>query len=370
MHLGGLNPIQNPDKDWLLYHNSGLEIYKHISEGPFFLAISDSFFHYRFFSLLIGLLYTITLPTPIMTLLLNAILSALTIVFLYALSRSVGVTRQSAIVIGAIGSLYPSFLIFANIPLKEALVLSLAFGALLCLIQTTKIQYSKWLLLIPFIISIPLYTLREPFWYALMGAVTVTILFWWTNTNKIKRLGITLLFLTTASFSPILFGDGYAGINKLSFFATKERISYYREVVFTKEHGTESSGSTLIFKTELDKPVSFIKNYISSYGMVLLGPLPHQVHGKQKFILIETILLYLIIIGVILGTVKAIKKRSPVLILTLFSISILSVLALYIPNIGIIVRLRIVSILLLLPTLGLFFDNTPWIKKIINKIPA
>jgi hypothetical protein len=245
--------------------------------------------------------------------------------------------------------------------------------------QTSNgIKDFSWLkLFLFFIILTCLINLRFYVGYALM----FTFIFSWPLLSVFdikKRMIYWLAIIFLLGFSPQMLGNGYYGFNSFKNLLNPERITYYREVVYSSnppldsqpttpqpttpqpsvpqqkpsEQELNGNGSTFVLETGFNGGASsFLKNSFQSFLYSLLGPFPWQFrHQRQIVGLVETIPWYLLVIISIYGSIRFIMKKGFLeflkyhrfcLPLLLFGLFTLGALSLFINNYGIIARIRI-----------------------------
>ena len=213
-----------------------------------------------------------------------------------------------------------------------------------------------------------------------------TFIFCWLLLSKLnlrKKIIYGIIIILFLGFLPQISGYGYYGISTIKYYFNPERITYYREVVYVpsteipstkfpsvKTQSTDISSigknSTIKVETNFEHPLKFLGNFLESYIYVLLGPFPWQMkYSRHYFALFETIPWYFLFFFIIKGTTESIKKYRSTLPLIIFSLGTLGILALFVPNFGIITRIRIPSFIALLCLLpfGLNLKN-----QYLNKI--
>jgi len=401
------------------YNQNAIEIANRFSHGNFSL---QGLFTVHYFPVLIGIIYMFTLPQMIVGQMFVVWLACISSVLLYFLSIEIGASKKSSFVVSLIPTIYPSYLYFGSLLLKDTAIVPLV---LVCLLITIKILKKNTPLkfLLFFIALTGLIHFR---FYIGFAAMFSFIICWFLLSveNKKNKLIYGVIMIIILGFSPLVSGYGYYGINPLKSFLNKDVITTYREVVYAspsetiqcdnnqeidnsinaetgatvkelnltdvkpanyKENSNLSckksgSGSSFLVKVGFDNPIKFIKNYFISFVSSIFGPFPWQLkYLRHIMFLSETFPLYIFLVLIINSVVAKIKKDGfkkllelykftlPILI---FFIIAMAALSLYINNFGIIFRIRIPIFISLLSVLALSlnFDNIFFekLKKIIR----
>src|SRR3989344_4112797 len=400
--------------DFTGYHQNAVDVSYRIKEGNFSL---DGLGLLNYYPVLIALIYTVTLPEVIIGNLFTAWLSALSVMLAYLMVLEIGGTKKTAFAAAFIVAVYPSYLYFGSVLLKDTVVIPLVLVGMLLIIRILK-NFFWPVFLAFFIILTMLIHLRFYVGYALM----LTLVISWpllSQYNIKKRMAYWLAMVLLLGFSPFILGSGYYGSYHFKRFLNPDKITYFREIVYATnsplssqpvpspqppapqplapqptspqptiiqppapqpeppKKALEGSGSTFSVAVGLkDGPVIFLKNSFQSFIYSLLGPFPWQFNNKKQIVgLVETIPWYLLIIAFFYYTVRFIKRNGiseflkfyrfgfPLL---LFSVLALGALSLFINNYGIIVRIRIPMFICLVSLMCVMFNETlekSWPKK-------
>lgn len=403
------NPFGNGGGDWSRYHQEGVYI-SQVIQGNRNVEAPGRIHEYGVF---VGFLYAVFGPNMLIGMLLNTILSGIAVVFLYKIMVFSGISQRIGMILSIGSAFYPSFIFYTSFLLKDslvvALVLGLLYGSLLLL------HSFSWRYFAVFYMALGgLFLFRVYAGHAMLFAFLIGWTILGSESFK-KRIIMVMFFLTIFGFLPQVAGYGYYGIDLFSRYLNIERITYYREVVYTPEHrinslvqqkinerkendrtnintkkdketeeniadiakkqeikrieesvGSAGGGSTINIGTDFDNPSMFIYNYIRSFLVVLLGPFPWQVEGSQRLSLGEMIPWYVIFFAISGGVFFAIKKRSPILVLLLFSLLLVGVLALFASNLGALTRIRISAFLALIPFAGIFLQEYKWVHRFLE----
>lgn len=394
--------------DFTLYNNTAIQIAQRFSHGNFSL---QGLYTDHFFPILIGVLYMFVLPDMIVGQFFTIWLAAVSILLTYLIVLEIGGTKKIAFLVGIIISFYPSYLYFGSVLLKDTVVIPFALAGILLMLKMIK-NFSWLKFLLFFIILTCLINLRFYIGYALM----FTFIVCWPLLSGLifkKKITYWLIIIFLLGFSPQIIGNGYYASNSFKKLLNQERITYYREIVYSNNPPTtiqlvtpelpppppvipqppppqppppqqtpskqelNGSGSTFKLETGLDKGIlQFSKNSLQSFLYSLLGPFPWQLkHQRQIMGLVETIPWYVLIVVSLCGCIRFIKKRRMLgflkfhkfsLPLLLFSVLAIGALSLFINNYGIIARIRIPMFICLISVMFISFNGD--IEKIHEKI--
>jgi hypothetical protein len=375
--------------DFILYQEIAEKVFQRIRSGIFYL---DGLNYLHYYPVLIGAIYSLTMPKMIIGQIFSAWLAGISVLFAYFLMVEIGSSKKTAFLVSAIICFYPSFIYFGSLMLKDTVVLPLVLFGLLLSVRMFK-NYSPLKFFAFFIILTFIIHLRFYIGFALM----FSFIFCWfliSNLKIKKRIVYGFIFIFILGFCPYIIGYGYYGSVPLKGYLNKKTITTYREIVYAPNPSvvsnaegvlTSSSGSgysyssgvesSFVIKTGLEESnAKFIKNYFVSFVCAFLGPFPWQLKtSKHLLFLIETIPWYFLLCLILWGIFKSFKTTGFFLtvshyrfslILLLFSAIALGALSLFINNFGIIVRIRIPAVISLLCLLGL--DKN--IDNIINKL--
>ena len=378
--------------DYEGYNQIAIELASRFSHGNFSLA---GLYTNHFFPILIGAIYMITVPAMIVGQLFTVWLAALSIVLVYLLVREVGGTQKTALLAGLLVSIYPSYLYFGSILLKDTLVAPFVLAGMLVIIKMAK-HFSWVKFLIFFILLTCLINLRFYIGYALMLSFIVS----WPLLSAFplkKKVTYWIMMVVLLGFSSKIVGNGYYGFNSFKEHLNEESITYYREVVYSVNSplmqpqpvqptvlpnppeqnpvpsATSAASSTFVVETGFGKgPIIFLKNSLQSFTYSLFGPFPWQfTHKRQVVGLAETLPWYMLIIISVYAGIKFVKKRGwreflifhkfafPVLLFTVFALGALS---LFINNYGIIARIRIPMFMSFISIMFISFSNKDYEK--------
>jgi len=354
---------------------------------------------YRFYSLIIGVLYTISAPEMIIGQMFQVWLAVLGVIFVYLTikeSEKESETRVSAnsprpgsritlsrwgFIIGLIVVFYPSYLFYGSLLLKDGLVTVLALAGLFFSLKIIK-KFSWKNFIIFYLILAGLFNFRFYIGYALL----FNFIFCWlilSNLNLKRRLVYAIIIIPLLGFLPeILLDQGFLGIDVFKSSFSEENVNFYQQEAYAPPEqiypeipdstSSSASSTSLAPSTFLnipegytstwgresvslkENPYKFIINYSKYFSYILLGPFPWQFKKPSHFfVLLETIPWYLLFLFIIYGIYQAIKKRSKfALPIILFGLLVLGVITIFINNFGIITRIRVpafISLLYLIP---------------------
>ena len=403
IHYANFQPFSGGGGDYILYQRQAKEIAGRVSNGNFSLKGTEIFHYYP---VIIGYIYALTLPEMIVGQLFGVWLAAISAILVYLIVLEIGGSEKQAFNIGLIISVYPSYLFYGSLLLKDVLVTPLALGVLFLVIKLIKnLSWENFLIF--YIVLASLIHFRFYIGYA----VIFTFIFCWlflSQINLSKRITYGIVMVFFLGFLPQISGYGYFGRLTFKAYLNPETITAYRESNYTPINiaynpapypvpsvlnsetpisetpppcsttptppsttptppsttlptpcsttppppsTTPPPGaqSTIVTKTEFNKPIAFLGNYLKSFIFVLLGPFPWQIKYERQYLaLIETIPWYVLVFFSVKEIKKSIQNYRKTLPLILFGFGVLAVLALFTPNFGIITRIRIPAFISLL----------------------
>ena len=411
IYYANFQPFSGGGGDYINYNRQAQEIASRIHQGSFSLE-GLSIGHY--FPVIIGYVYALTLPEILIGQLFCVWLAALSALFVYLIILEIGGTKKWAFLIGLVASIYPSYLFFGSLLLKDTLVVPLILAGLLLTLKLIK-NFSWMNFLFFYIILGAAIHFRFYVGYALLFTfIPCWLLLSRLNLKKKFINGIIIIILL--GFLPQFSGFGYYGFRTIKIFLNPKTIVFYRETAYgfsssskvkvakvqaqgvevsepeiievedskttvikvymnrillkifpniedtSKKASSElssSRASSIKVKTEIGSPPNFLVNLLASFSHVLLGPFPWQMrYYRHLFALVETIPWYFLLFFVIKGSIVAIRRKRIALPLLVFSIMSLVVLALFITNFGIITRIRMPSFIALLCLIPLGFQKS------------
>lgn len=407
IHYAHFQPFSRGGGDYTEYQWQAQEIAQRVHQGNFSLE-GLSISHY--YPVIIGYIYTLTIPEMLIGQLFAVWLAAISILLVYLIVLEIGGTEKQAFLIGLIATIYPSYLFYGSLLLKDTLVVPLVLAGLLLTLKLIKNFFWRNFLIFYIILGAVIH-----FRFYVGFAVLFTFIPCWLLLSKLnlkKKFIYGVIIIILLGFLPQLLGHGYYGFKTTEPFLNPEVITIYREVNYASlspsivevpetqvpetqvsetqvpetqvpetavlktyvkkiavkifpniEKAPSRSSSTIELKTEIESPSKFSINYLKSFIYVLLGPLSWQIQNyRQLFILLETIPWYFLIFFVIKGAFITLKRKRVALPLLVFSIISLGVLALFIPNFGIISRIRMPSLIALFCLIPLGFEKLKYIK--------
>lgn len=387
MHYANFQPFSGGQGDYLVYQKSAVEASQCFRKGEFLtknivLKYPD-FYTIHCYPIIVGAVYALTLPEEIIGLMVNVWLVAVSIILVYLIILEISGLSKNAFLIGLIAGFYPSYIFNSGLLLKDPIEIFFVITGLLFLIKTVKkLTWYNFLILYLAILC------ATHFRFYVGYALIATFVFSWFLLSKIdlkKRIIYGIVFIIILGFIPLLATSyGYYGINSVRNFINPKKISFYRKVAYnptpvvpvsakpaapavetpasTKPVETPAStaGFDSTFSVE-NSPLGFLK----SFTYVLLGPFPWQIKNlRQSLALFETMPWYLLLLFIIDGIIICFKKRVRYAVpLLFFSILVITLIAVFDTNYGLIVRIRIPAFISL-ACFAAFSSKESIIKKI------
>ena len=215
------------------YNQTAIEIANRFSQGNFSLA---GLYTDHFFPILIGILYIFVLPSMIVGQFFTVWLAVISILLVYVVIIEIGGTKKVAFLASLVISFYPSYLYFGSVLLKDTVVIPLVLlGVFLILKMVKRFSWVKFALF--FILLTCLINLRFYIGYALM----FSFIFSWPLLSEFdlkKKMIYWAAIIFLLGFSPQILGNGYTGNGYYGFdsfhkLLNPEKITYYREVLYS-----------------------------------------------------------------------------------------------------------------------------------------
>ena len=375
MHYADFQPFSGHVGDYSIYQKSAVEISQSFRQGNFSLkSITLKYpdlYTAHYYPVVVGALYALTLPQEIIGLILNVWLVAVSIIFIYFIVLEIGGSEGSAFMVGLIAAIYPSYVFYTGILIKDAIEIFFIVLGLLFLLKTVK-KFSWYNFLVLYSALFCATHFRFYIGYALIFSF---LLSWFVfSTIDIKRrIVYGIIFIIIIGFIPqFSASQGYYGISSVKMYLNSKMVSFYRQVVYNPAFNKTSTvsspscaetpssaplsmaspgtttntipsiappttpscakiisiSSPSLTKTPLTKtplantsstigfdssfPVeSNMFGYIKSFVYALLGPFPWQVKNlRQSLALFETIPWYIILYVLAYGIIKSLKAKG------------------------------------------------------------
>ena len=393
IHYTNFYPFGGGQGDQYLYHGAAVTIAVDFQQGIFSVErIQEALTAHRmqhWYPVLLGMLYALTLPALIVGKILSVWFVCVAITLLFLISRELGATERGAFIAGLLGSLYPSFLYFGSLLLRESAIVALVLLASFLLLKCIKeFSWQKFFAL--YAVFLVLVHLR---FYVGIVAVSVAAfsLFFFQKISWDRRSKEAFVVVLLLGFVPQLSGYGYYGMNAFITFLHPEKIQTYRETAYvprdipqTQPKAPEpipqepvkqepvkpepkGQGSTVVVKVDTKNPLIFVAQNLVSFVYVTLGPFPwHIKYSRQLFVLLETIPWIFLFLLNMLGAFSAFRNRwRQMLPIILIAYSLLFMISLFMDNFGVYMRIRMPAFLLLLALAPLSF---PLLGRLVKRI--
>ncbi len=408
IHYLHFYPFGGGEGDQRSYHAAALDISKDFRAGDFSLThikarLIANAVEQHWYPALVGALYAFTLPDLLVGKMLSVWFAALSVVLVFLLALELGASERLSFRVGLIASIFPSYVYYGSLLLRESMV---ALLVLLCILLMVKIvkrfaweMFAMFYVFLGIAISLRFYV-GLVILYSFVGCVLCFLHFKWR-----KKLLYGIIIVLLLGILPQLMGRGFFGVSEVRSYLVPRQILAYREYTdvppiqkpsqaspsssqssqplaggFIKSilgqqifkslpdilkntslplvPHQEEVGSTIKTETKLDRPFVFLKNYFTSFLYVLVGPFPWDIrYVRQLFVLLEVIPWWIVFFLIVRGIVKHRTEYRRLLPIVLVSLGIIAALALLINNYGTYMRIRIPAILALLSLLPLSFTN-------------
>jgi len=378
-------PFSGGGGDYTSYHKSAVHIADEIGQGNFLPDIETRGGVTHHFPTIIGYVYFFTIPSIVVGQLFNAWIASVAIMLLYFLVLEITQSFRWAFGIGLLVNLYPSFLFYSSLLLKDVFVVLFALVAAFLMLRILK-RFSWGLFALFYISLIALTHFRFYEGFVLLATFTISWLLLSREPIKSRfAYGFVMIFLL--GFVPQMFGMGYYGFSTLRQYINPVAFTYYQDIAYTgkdiaptsplapptpidiaptsppsplapsapvdellEEPLEENIGfaSTVDLKVSFSSPKAFVTTFPKSFAFVAIGPFPWQfTANRHYFALLETIPWTILSVLVLLGIIHTLRSRHRVLSLVIFSLGLFIILMIYMSNFGITTRIRMPAFFLL-----------------------
>lgn len=419
IHYAEFYPFGGGQGDQHLYHDAAVMISGDFQQGIFSAErIEKTLAFYRmqhWYPVFVGMVYAITVPALIVGKMLSVWFAAAAIALLFLIAKELGASERGAFAAGFIASLYPSFLYFGSLLIRESAIVFVVLLASLLLVKLIR-EFSWERFLFLYAVFLLLVHLRFYVGLAIILVAGIS-LFFFQRISWRERMREGLVAVLLLGFIPQFFGYGYYGIQTFVTFLRPEKIQTYRETAYvprdipvtkqseparsepaklppvkpapinqelatqepvkpvlspiTQELGGEASrrpsgaDSTVIVRVDMKNPIIFMGQNLVSFAYVAIGPFPwHISNTRQLFVLFETIPWLTLLSLAVLGAFSSFRttwRRLLPLILTAFGLIVM--ISLFMDNFGVYTRIRMPAFLLLMTLIPLSFPLLERLKR-------
>ncbi|MBM3206358.1 MAG: hypothetical protein FJZ43_01930 [Candidatus Staskawiczbacteria bacterium] len=209
--------------DFDLYQNNAIEFANRLRHGIFSV---EGLYLRHYFAIIMGFIYFITIPDPVVGQMFTVFTSVCSAVLLYLLIVEIGGSRKWAYWITIISSFYASYAIFGSVLLKEIFVIPLILLSLLILIKLFKkfsLVYFIWL----FIVITAIIHFRFYIGFALMFTFVICC-FLISKMSLRNKVGLSIII----GLAPAIMGFGYFGWIPINQYLALDQIRILRDVIY------------------------------------------------------------------------------------------------------------------------------------------
>ena len=400
IYVADFQPFSGGGGDYTSYHKSAVLIADEIGQGNFFPDIETRGGVTHYFPTIIGYVYFFTIPSMVVGQLFNALVASVVIMLLYFIILELTQSFRWAFGIGLLATLYPSFLFYSSLLLKDVFVVLLALMGAFLMLRILK-RFSSGLFALFYISLIALTHFR--FYVGFVLLIAFSISWFLLSSEPIKtRFAYGFGMILMLGFVPQMFGMGYYGFSTLRQYINPTTLTYYQDIAYTGKDvaptppppalptpvnvaptpppsappapvgvvyvspstppspffdelfaeslkGTTGFTSTVDLKVSFASPQAFITTFPKSFAFVAIGPFPWQFTAdRHYFVLLETIPWTILSVLVLLGIINTLRSRHRALSLAIFSLGLFIILTVYMSNFGITTRIRMPAFFLLL----------------------
>ncbi|MFC1630149.1 hypothetical protein ACFL06_01275, partial [Patescibacteria group bacterium] len=245
VHFGGVLFIHYADfqpfgaggmGDFTLYNNEAQEIAKRIHQGNF--AFQEGLYIHHYYPVVIGYVYALTIPDMFIGQLLNVWLAVISVLLVYLIVLEIGGSKKQAFFIGLIVCIYPSYLFFGSLLLKDVLVVPLILGGLLLTLKLIKDFLWRNFAIFYIILGAIIH-----FRFYVGFALLFTFILCWLLLSKVnlkKRIIYGTIIIILLGFLPQFFDHGYYGFKTFEYYKNPRVITVYREKAYLTPASVEA----------------------------------------------------------------------------------------------------------------------------------
>ena len=377
----------------------------------------------HFYPVVVASVYALLFPSMIIGQFFNVWLASLTILFLYFIIRELGGSARSGFIIGLIGSIYPSFLFYSSLLLKDVVVVLFVLLGLYLVLRMLR-HFTWQVVSLLFLVSVVLTNFRFYVGIIFLGTFFVSW-FLFSSLEWRKRIVYAAIMIPLFGFIPqVAAGMGYFGLKAFVEYGNEDQIAFYKEEVYSPESVAQNKdialsqtnndgevffpepveqskdialpqannkdvvsqdskkpvveaekdseddvetigyASSVDLQTSFESPIAFVSTFTESFLFVAVGPFPWQFNAARHYVvLVELVPWYILLFFIGKGIIRSFKREPRALTLLIFSLGLLALLALFFSNFGITTRIRISAFLALLPFISVAFLQLKESKK-------
>lgn len=415
-------PFGYGEGDQAYYHRAAVEIAEDFRSGNF--SISDIKVHLEkeytphYFPAIVGGLYALTFPEKIIGQMFSIWWTVLSVWLVYMVSRELGVSNKSALIAGFLAVLYPSYLYFGSLVLRESFVAVLVLSLLYLLMRLLR-AFSLKQFSVFFLILFLLVHFRFYFGIAVLFAFFPV----WLIVSRMelrKRILYGICCSLLLGSIPYVQGHGFFFAKTIEYHFNPTIITSFQgeqdvlrrletepgelsqqdqeriesgvnrdripsqpkqdDPLPTQDMSNENVpveknvpedidiGSTIVQSLDFHNPVSFAKNYSIAFSSVAIGPFPWQIrYVRQIPVLLETIPWFFIFFFTVRGVFAARSRWRDFLPILFVTLLVMAAIALFINNYGTFARIRIPAFLALLTLFPLYLETSAFWKRIASR---
>lgn len=382
IHYADFYPFGGGQGDAPRYHKAALAISQDFDSGIFSTTLmwkhlQRNAITNQWYPAFVGALYALTLPEKLVGVMPSVWFAALAVLLVFSIAKELGASEKTSFAAGLAAALYPSFLYFGSMLLRESFVAFLFLAVLWLALRLLK--HFSWSVFLLFYVALSvLFHFRFYVGFAALFAFLLSWLFiFGKNWREKAKYGLPVAFLL--GLIPLFFGHGYYGVKTIPSFVDIEHIKIYREAAYSRfpalqpqsVPGTQSPselqpapgtepvsgpkpvprgrGSTQVVNSGFESPSTFLKNSAVAFSFVALGPFPwHFQQPRHFFVLLETIPWYGLLFFMARGAWRKRKQWKGFLPVFLFSLGVLGLISVFLAsNFGVYMRIRIPAFLTL-----------------------
>jgi 4-amino-4-deoxy-L-arabinose transferase-like glycosyltransferase len=329
LRQAGLNEFFAPDED--TFHRNGLQFSLWLGgDSPYRLSwrFHDSLqvgYYY-----LVGAIYYLFGSEPLLPILLNCVIGAVTALPVYKIARQLG-GREAARPAAILVAFFPSLLLWSTLLIRDSLVI-LVLMLVIASVMDLRRGFTFHRLVLLLVLLMALGTLRQYLFLMVAAAAVMSFL-----VGRTGRTGRSVLVGALAIVALL-------AMVKLAGFGVweMERASLHHLNLHRQYNALETASGTIAPQVDISEPANALLYLPVGIVYFLLSPFPWQVLTPRQVLSVPDVLLwYALLPPILLGLAAAVRHRFRDASMLLLSVAVITILyALVEGNVGIIFRHR------------------------------
>ncbi|MBI2578019.1 MAG: hypothetical protein HYV77_04275 [Candidatus Wildermuthbacteria bacterium] len=257
IHYAQFQPFSGGIGDYTVYHQEARGVAEGLMRGDFSVlgglpSSAPDLAVPHYYGRIIGVLYAFTLPKMVVGQLLGAWLGALSSLLMYGVARKLGFSKLWGFVVGLGISIYPSYLFYGSLLLRDVFVVPLVLGGImLALALFSKFSWKQFFLF--YCIAAVLVMFMFYIGYALIFAFLIS---WFSiavsGFKKRILLGGLFVLLLLGPLPEVSANQGFFGWSSFKTYLNRNVIVFIREEAYVYQ---EPSPAPISISTPTPIPI-------------------------------------------------------------------------------------------------------------------